>query len=235
MKTLLHACCGPCSLEPVRLLKERGHELTIGYMNSNIHPESEYAHRLQTLLDWARGEGIPVVEGAYEPSAWKDAVGAPDTWGENHIERCRACYRMRLEAAAQYAADNGYEALSTTLAVSPYQFGDVIHEELRRACALHGLKAHYEDYRPYYDEATRISRELGMYRQNYCGCRYSIKEGEATRAFVKQRRREIKAAKAAMRQAEEAARAKKAAEKRAYAEAQKRKRAALKALRNAKG
>ena len=151
---------------------------------------------------------------------------------ENRRARCRACYRLRLEEAAARAAEGGYEGLATTLAVSPYQFTDVIYEELQRACAQTGIAAHFEDYRPYYDEATRISRELGMYRQNYCGCRFSIKEGEATRAFIKQQRAAKKAERAATRAREEEARSAKAAEKQAYAEKQARKRAILKQLRS---
>ena len=150
---------------------------------------------------------------------------------ENRRERCRACYRLRLEEAARVAAEGGYDGLATTLAVSPYQFTDVIHEELTRACGEVGIVAHFEDYRPYYDEATRISRELGMYRQNYCGCRFSIVEGEATRAFIKQQRAAAKAAKAEARTAEEEQRRQQAAEKRAYAEERARRRAILKSMR----
>ena len=83
----------------------------------------------------------------------------------------------------------------------------------RTSCESVGITAHFEDYRPYYNEATRISRELGMYRQNYCGCRFSVAEGEATRAFIKQQRKAAKEAKRAAREAEEAARREKAAEK----------------------
>lgn len=146
-------------------------------------------------------------------------------------ERCRACYRMRLEEAAAFAKDGGFDALTTTLAVSPYQFTEVIHEELERASAQAGIAAHFQDFRPYYDEATRISRELEMYRQNYCGCRFSIREGEATRAFVKQQRKEKKARERAAIQAEQAEQAQRRAEKQAYAEAQAKKRAILKSLR----
>jgi hypothetical protein len=151
---------------------------------------------------------------------------------ENRRDRCRACYRMRLEEAAAQAVEGGYDGLATTLAVSPYQFTDVIHEELDRACDQAGIEACFEDYRPYYDEATRISRELGMYRQNYCGCRFSIKEGEATRAFIKQQRAADKANRAAARAAEDELRRAKMAEKQAYAEKQARKRAILKQLRS---
>ena len=138
---------------------------------------------------------------------------------------------MRLEEAARFAAAHGFDALSTTLAVSPYQFSEVIHEELDRACAQAGIGVLFEDFRPYYDEATRISRELGMYRQNYCGCRFSIKEGEATRAFIKQQRAAQKAARKAQRALDEEERQQRTAEKQAYADAQAKKRAIKKALR----
>lgn len=107
-------------------------------------------------------------------------------------ERCRACYRLRLEKAAAYAKEQGFDGLATTLAVSPYQFGDICEEELNAVCEKTGLTPLYEDYRPYYQQATEISRELGMYRQNYCGCRFSVKEAEATRAFVKEQRKRAK-------------------------------------------
>ena len=150
---------------------------------------------------------------------------------EHRRERCRACYRLRLEEAAAYAAEHGFEGLSTTLAVSPYQFTDEIADELQRAASAAGVQAIFEDFRPYYDEATRISRELGMYRQNYCGCRFSIAEGAATREFIKQQRAAQKAARAAERASEETERARKRAEKQAYADKQARKRAILKQLR----
>ena len=154
---------------------------------------------------------------------------------ERRRDRCRACYRLRLEEAATYAVENDFEGLSTTLAVSPYQFTDVIANELERAANAAGVQAVFEDFRPYYDEATRISRELGMYRQNYCGCRFSIAEGQATRAFIKQQRARQKAARAEERAGEEAERERARAEKREYAEKQARKRAVLKQLREAGG
>ena len=238
MKTFLHACCGPCSLEPVRLLAAQGHELTIGYMNSNIQPREEYEHRLNTLLDWARDEGIPVIEGDWDPAAWVAAVGSPDTWGEAHIERCRRCYRMRLQAAASFAADHGYEALSTTLAVSPYQFTEVIHEELEAAAAAHGLAVVFEDFRPYYPEATRRSRALGMYRQNFCGCGPSKVEAAAEREEFKRRRAEERARREAelapQRAAEEAERERRRAEKAAYEAKQHKKKLMREAARRAR-
>lgn len=154
---------------------------------------------------------------------------------ERRKERCRACYRLRLEEAAEVAREGGFDALTTTLAVSPYQFTEVIFEELVKASEQAGVKPLFQDFRPYYDEATRISRELNMYRQNYCGCRFSVQEGAATRAFIKQQRKARKAAEAARREARNAAekdaRDEKAAQKQAYAAAQAKKHAILKELR----
>lgn len=304
MKLLLHACCGPCSLEPTRLLKAAGHDITIYYANSNIHPAEEYEHRLATLRAWAADAGFEVLEGPYNPATWEACAGRigdaaiaeveqarakADVEGEyageregeiegpneasnnrckpvtdtNHEAaspdgaplsassassaavlsvdparreaRCRACYRLRLEETARVAAERGFEGIGTTLSVSPYQYTQVIREEVERAAAQAGVAPVFEDFRPYYDEATRESRELGMYRQNFCGCRISDLEAAAERAERKEQRAAAKAAERAAhadeRAAEEAARAAHKAERAAYDKKQARKRAILKALR----
>lgn len=149
--------------------------------------------------------------------------------------RCRACYRMRFEETAQYALDHGFNAIGTTLSVSPYQYTAIIREELERAAKRAGVNACFEDYRPYYDNATERSREAGMYRQNYCACRFSAEESQLEREERKKARKEAKAAEAAAhaaeRQAAEAQRDAKRAEKAAYADKQARKRAILKQMR----
>lgn len=238
MKILLHACCGPCSLEPVRLLRAAGHDLTIAYMNSNIAPADEYARRLSTLRAWAAGEQLDVLEGAYDPAAWEACAGRVGTAEGDPARRkarCRACYRLRFEEAAALAAEQGFDALGTTLSVSPYQYTDVIREELERAASAAGVQPLFEDYRPFYDEATHRSREMGMYRQNYCGCRFSDVEAATERAERKAQRAAAREAEAAAhaeeRAAAETARAAKKAERAAYDAKQARKRAVLKALR----
>ena len=251
MKLLLHACCGPCSLEPLRMLREEGHDITIIFSNSNITPATEYAQRLDTLRSWAKTEGIPIIEDAYDPESWKTSSGrigqaALDAAGGNverlatepelREARCRACYRLRFERTAQQAREQGFDAIGTTLSVSPYQFTDSIREELERAAAAAGLTALFKDYRPLYDEATRRSRNLGMYRQNYCGCHFSDSEAAAERELRKRTReaeRNVRLQEhAAEREAEETARTQKKAERQAYAEKQAKKRAVLKALRD---
>lgn len=302
-RLLLHACCGPCSLEPVRILRSEGVDPVVFYANSNIHPAEEYARRLATLREWAADADLEVVEGAYDPDKWEATVGrignaAEAKYGvitdeEGDLEgetpsgtnsvggdlgrpsssestvldeggastastegyadastaptegrtaarrareaRCRACYRLRFEEAARYAREHGFAALGTTLSVSPYQYTRIIREELERACSHEGIKAHFADYRPFYDEATRRSREGGMYRQNYCGCRFSDAEAAAEREERRAARRAAReaelAAHADERAAAEAERARTRAEKQAYADKQAKKRAILKALR----
>lgn len=207
-KLLLHACCGPCSLEPLRLLRERGIEPTIYFANSNIQPASEHDRRLDTLRAWAEAEGVPVVDGPYDEVAWEgtagvigEAIRADGADAPSREDRCRACYRLRFAESARYAVEHGFDALGTTLSVSPYQYTAIIAEELERACLEAGIRPFFEDYSPFYDEATRRSREAGMYRQNYCGCRFSAAEAAEERAARKAERKAAKERERAERNA----------------------------------
>lgn len=182
---LLHACCGPCSLEPLRVLREQGFLPTIVYVNPNIQPHDEYVRRLETLRAWAAGENVEVVEGPYEAERWEREVAR---YGTNRPARCQACYRLRLEGAATLAAELGCAHMSTTLAVSPYQLFDACGAELGRICARAGLTAVWQDFRPLYPQATTRAKELGLYRQNYCGCRFSAAEAALERCQAREAR-----------------------------------------------
>ena len=177
MRILLHACCGPCLLEPLDALELQG-DVDVCYANPNIHPAEEYERRRDTLLGYAVDAGISVTEVPYDPALWAAAVAGT---GEDRQARCRACYRLRVGLVAQEAARGGYDAVATTLTVSPYQDVDSIREEGERACAEHGVRFLATDFRKRYPEATRRSRELGMYRQNYCGCAPSALEAAEER------------------------------------------------------
>ncbi len=193
MKLLLHACCGPCSLEPYRMLHKEGHDITIFFSNANIEPKEEYVTRWNTLLAWADSLKIPVVQDSWDNKEWDSFIH--QFWQEDkaRAHRCRACYRFRLDRAANYAHAHNFDALGTTLAVSPYQLFKICGEELCQACKPYPeLKPIHNDYRPYYQNATTRSRELGMYRQNYCGCHWSIEEAQADRERRKAERKAIK-------------------------------------------
>lgn len=232
-RMLLHACCGPCSLEPTRIFAQEGVDFAIHYANSNIFPPEEYEHRLSTLREHVcEPQEVELIEGDYDPDAWEREVAMH---GTDREARCRACYRLRFEETAREAAARGFDTISTTLTISPYQLTDAILEELEAAAERHGLKVDARDFRDRYREATRRSREKGMYRQNYCGCRFSDAEAAAEREERRAARRAAReaelAAHADKRAAAEAERARTRAEKQAYADKQAKKRAILKALR----
>ncbi len=193
MRLALHACCAPCLLEPYDALAPEAERVVVVYANPNIHPEAEYERRRDTLREYAREEGIEFVELPYEPDEWHELVGVH---GDDRERRCRACYRLRLSKVAAWADENGFDALATTLTVSPYQDAVALAEKAERAARDAGLVYAGRDFRDRYQEATRRSRELGMYRQNYCGCVFSEAEAErdreaarAARAAAKERRR----------------------------------------------
>lgn len=188
----LHACCGPCSLEPLRLLREQGYSPTILWTNPNIQPVAEHELRLRTLLAWARDVAhVDVVIAGDDRDRW-ERMAAPH--GFDRRTRCRACYALRLDEACRVAAERGFKYVSTTLAVSPYQLFEDCGELLCAFASKYGLKPVWQDFRPFYPEATRESRELGMYRQNYCGCRFSAAEAAIERHKARDERKRRKAA-----------------------------------------
>ena len=183
---LLHACCAPCSLEPVRLLREESFEPTICWTNPNIQPAEERERRLNELRRWCADGGIELIEAGEDCERWERAVAPLATERER---RCRACYGLRLAEACRVAQDSGFTHIATTLAVSPYQLFEVCNDVLERLAAAHGLTPVIRDFRSYYPKATRRSRELGMYRQNYCGCRFSAVEAAMDRACIRDERK----------------------------------------------
>ena len=179
---LLHACCGPCSLEPIRILRERGIEPVIFYSNSNIAPLEEYEHRRDTIRDWCKKHDIEFIEDDYNPCEWKKAT---EGLLSQKPHRCRECYRIRFERAAKFAKDNGFAGLGTTLTISPYQYTLTIKEELIKACDKEDIGCFYEDYSANYRAAQKRAKEEGLYRQNYCGCLPSKTEAEAEKKRTK--------------------------------------------------
>lgn len=155
-------------------MREEGFEPTICWTNPNIQPVTEHALRLDTLKAWARDVAhVEVIVAGDDRDAWERGV-APH--GFDREARCRVCYALRLAESCRIAREKGFEHISTTLAVSPYQLFDVCSELLVSLAYAHDLVPVVRDFRSQYPEATRVSRELGMYRQNYCGCRFSAAE-----------------------------------------------------------
>ena len=194
-RLLLHACCAPCSLEPVRILEEEGFEPTICWANPNIQPAAEHDRRLAELRRWCAATDIPLIEAREDYACWERSVAPIGACARER--RCRACYALRLAEACRVAEERGFDHIATTLAVSPYQLFETCNDVLVRLAHAHGLTPVIRDFRPWYPEATRRSRELGMYRQNYCGCRFSAAEAALDRARLRDERRAQKEARRA--------------------------------------
>jgi len=146
-------------------------DLTGFFFNPNIHPYTEWRARKEALAGYAPGAGLPMIFD-------EDYLLEEFIRGVVHREgeRCFFCYVMRLRRTAQVAVQNKFDAFSTTLLVSPYQKHDLIREIGGEVSRETGLQFVYRDFRPGYRDAVERSREMGLYRQKYCGCIYSEKE-----------------------------------------------------------
>ncbi len=171
MKILLHTCCGPCSIFPTMRLADEGHEFSLYYFNPNIHPYKEFKRRLNTLREYALLKKYTLIVDKNYPleECVRGMLDEPTV-------RCAYCYRVRLEKTAIYAKENGFEAFSTSLLVSPYQKHDLIKLIAEEIAAKVGIPFYYEDYRNGYQEGVEVSKELEMYRQPYCGCIFSERD-----------------------------------------------------------
>lgn len=148
-----------------------GFRPTLFYANPNIHPYREYDARREALAALAALRGLPLIlEPAYEPETFFRRVSHRET------ERCRHCYELRLEKAADKAQELGMTRFGTTLLVSPYQDRGLLLATGRRLAAERGLVFHEADWRPGFRAGQAEARRLGLYRQQYCGCLYSEKE-----------------------------------------------------------
>lgn len=171
MRILLHTCCGPCALYPLRTLRAAGHDVTGFFYNHNIHPYQEYTRRRDAVLRMAELEKLPLImRDEYDLEGFLANVAAqPD-------QRCGYCYASRLRATAERAVAEGFDAFSASLLYSRYQRHEEIRELGEKIGRELGVAFHYQDFRPGWQEGIRLSKELGLYRQQYCGCIYSEKE-----------------------------------------------------------
>lgn len=187
---MLHICCGPCSSATVEAWRQEGVEVTGTFFNPNIHPYSEHQRRYETLLEYARAIELPLIgEPYYNVREWLNQVAG----NEEHGSRCRICISQRLRHTAELAAPNGFDAFSTSLSISRYQDHDLIAEEGEKAGEEFGVKFIYRDFTHHYHRSLELSREAGLFRQNYCGCIYS--EEEAAREREERKRHKQKGTK----------------------------------------
>ena len=182
-KLLLHACCGPCSSAVLEKLC-RYFEIAVLYYNPNTWPAEEYYRRgeeLKKFVAAAHPLGVTVVEDRYDPQEFYSAVAGLENEPERG-SRCTVCYRLRLEQAARYAADHGFDWYCTTLSISPMKDPVRLNElgtELGRQYGVPFLPSEFRK-KDGYKRSLQLSAEYGLYRQDYCGCVFSKREREAT-------------------------------------------------------
>lgn len=179
-RVLLHICCAPCSVFCIDSLRNEGIEPVGFWYNPNIHPYTEYRARKTALVGYAGQIGLDL--------RMRDEYGLRDFLSHvapDYDNRCGWCYESRLDAAAAYAAENGFAGFSTTLLVSPYQNHGRLRETGERAAVRHGVSFVYRDFRPGFREGQQKARELGLYMQKYCGCIFSEEERYRRKAAKK--------------------------------------------------
>ena len=171
MKILLHSCCGPCSTYPIKVLKEDGLDITSMWFNTNIHPYMEYKNRYESYKLLMAQENVPTIEiDEYDLVTFTRAVYMKE------FERCRYCYESRMEVVAKTAKEQGCDAFTTTLLVSPYQKHEMLKDVCEKMAEKYGVKFYYRDFREGFREGQQMAREAGLYMQKYCGCVYSEAE-----------------------------------------------------------
>ncbi|HHH84497.1 MAG TPA: epoxyqueuosine reductase QueH [Firmicutes bacterium] len=170
-KVLLHICCAPCALYPLKSLREEGFSVYGFWFNPNIHPFAEHQKRLDEVLRLCEEENVELIEaGGYPVEAFFRRMA----FREN--VRCPLCYNMRLEKTAAIARKGKFDFFTTTLLYSKFQKHDAICIQGEAAAKMYGRKFLYRDFREGWSYGVDESKKRSFYRQQYCGCLYSEKE-----------------------------------------------------------
>ena len=186
MKLLMHTCCAPCSVYCIDTLRNEKIEPIIYWYNPNIHPYTEYCARRNCLEEYAKSINIKAI--------FEEDYGLKE-FTKNVINdlqnRCQNyCYKVRLEKTVKYAKENGYDAFTSTLFVSPYQK----HEELKKICEelemQYNIQFLYKDFRQGFRQGQAKARQIGLYMQKYCGCIFSEED-----RYAKQIEKDLEKAK----------------------------------------
>jgi predicted adenine nucleotide alpha hydrolase (AANH) superfamily ATPase len=174
IRILLHICCGPCSVYPLRQLRAQGHEVHGLFYNPNIHPYQEFRRRLEAAQHFAQESGCSVeFDTHYGLQEYLRQVVFHEA---ERCSRCSRCYQMRLTRVAEQAAHNGFDAFTSTLFYSKYQNHSLLIGLGEQLAEEYGIQFYYEDFRRGWQEGIDESIRMGLYRQPYCGCIYSEQE-----------------------------------------------------------
>lgn len=179
---LLHSCCAPCSSAVLERLS-RHFAITVLYYNPNITDENEYLMRIgeqKRLIESMKFQNpVGFAEGDYCPEIFFETVKGLEKLPEGG-ERCFKCYALRLEEAAKFASEHGFDYFTTTLSISPLKNADKLNEIGEQMSKKYGVKHLPSDFKKNdgYKRSIELSKEYSLYRQNYCGCIFSKAEAQ---------------------------------------------------------
>jgi len=174
---LLHSCCAPCSSYVLEYLSEF-FEITIYYYNPNISPYEEFEKRVEEqkrlINELPVKHKIQFIEGNYDNCLYEEMIRGLEREKEGG-PRCFLCYRMRLKNTAKLAKEKGFDYFTTTLSISPYKNSKVLNEIGEELGNKYDIKYLYADFKKKngYKRSIELSKIYGLYRQDYCGCKYS--------------------------------------------------------------
>ncbi len=178
---LLHMCCGPCAEYPLEVLREEGFVVSGYFHNPNIQPQAELDRRLENVRILSEKKNVPLFfVDESEETRWRQFPS------QKKADHCRYCYFSRMNEAASFAKEQGFEAFTTSLLVSPYQDHELLKEACERASERHEIPFVYRDFRVGYRQGQEMAKADGLYRQRYCGCIYSLGESSFQTKIMKQ-------------------------------------------------
>ena len=174
-RIVLHACCGICSGYPISYLKDMGYHVVVYFYNPNIYPNSEYQKRLEAERTLCRHFGVELVEAEYNPQEYYDYVKGFENEPEKGL-RCGKCFELRLKKTAEYAKSVNVENFTTSIVISPHKNFEKLTEIGSKIAQEYGLNYLSINFKKKdgFLKTNKISKELNLYRQNYCGCRFAM-------------------------------------------------------------
>ncbi len=172
MNVVLHICCGVCAAGVVERLTQEGHQVLGLFYNPNIHPSEEYHRRLEVARKVAEQFGFSLAVPPYMPQEWLHEAESLSDEPEGG-ERCEICFRIRLKQTYHHMQDQGADAFTTTLTISPRKSVDTVN---RIGQEIGGNKFLARDFKKKagFQRATELAKQWQLYRQHYCGCIYSL-------------------------------------------------------------
>ncbi|MCX5700738.1 MAG: epoxyqueuosine reductase QueH [Candidatus Omnitrophica bacterium] len=177
MKVLVHTCCAPCLIYPLEFLREKDIDVTGFFYNPNIHPLEEYNRRKEAVEIISQDKDVKVIYPEYKPEEYFKLISN----AENDSGRCAICWEMRLLKTALAAKEMEFDAITTTLLVSPYQDQQLLQGIGEHISEKENIDFYFKDFRSGFRKAHDEAKKLGIYCQRYCGCTYSELERQKKR------------------------------------------------------